>query len=196
MKKLIIAQVIAAFFLSPLCFADWHQFTSADGAKKVMAEVLGFDEASQMATLQLEGNRRIQAPVSSFIEEDQALIKKAAVAMSAGRNLWVEFEDEEKELSEKRNPANGYRTVNLASGFKLELRNNGTAVFEGLTAEYQVFYAAYVNPFKDRARTDKVTYKTMALPALQPREEAFVSTNPINLTRITKLPLSQCSGGT
>jgi hypothetical protein len=187
--------VAAVFLLSSLAQAEWREFTSADGSKKVNAEVLGYDEASGTATLQLEGNRKITSPVSAFTEEDQAFIKKAAVSLLAGRNLWIEFADDKNEVSEKRNPTNGYRTVQLESGYKMEMRNNSSAPFEGLTADYQIFYASYDNPTKDRSKSDKVKFASMEIPAMQPREEVTVETESVGLTEITKLPLSECTGG-
>ena len=77
----------------------------------------------------------------------------------------------------------------------MEMRNNSTAPFEGLTADYQIFYAAYSDPSKDRTKIDKVKFASMDLPVLQPREEVIVETEGINLTEITKLPLSECKGG-
>jgi hypothetical protein len=197
MKKLLTAQAcLAAFFLAPMAYADWHEFTSADGSKKVWAEVQGFDASTQTVSLKLEGNRIITSPVTAFTEDDQKFVEKAAVALAAGRNLAIEFADDEEEISEKKNPTNGYRTVELKSGYALELRNNSKEPFKGLTAEYQLFYAAYLDPFKDRARTDQVSYGKMKLPEVKPRDEATIETEAIDITRITRLPLSQCSGGT
>lgn len=195
MKKIIVTQLAAIFLLSSLSQAEWREFTSVDGSKKVKAEVRGYDEASGMVALRLEGNRTINASVSAFIEEDQAFIKKAAVTLLAGRNLLIEFSDEETEVSEKRNPTNGYRTVRKESGYKMEMRNNSTAPFEGLTADYQIFYASYSAPSKDRSRNDKVKFASMDLPLMQPREEVTIETEAVNLTEITKLPLSECKGG-
>jgi len=195
MKKFTAIHVAAVFFLSSLAQAEWREFTSADGSKKVKAEVLGYDEASGTATLQLEGNRRIKTPVSAFTEDDQAFIRKAAVALLAGRNLWIEFEDDKNEISEKRNPTNGYRTVQLESGFKLEMRNNSSASFEGLTADYQIFYASYDKPTKDRSKSERVKFASMDIPSMQPREEVTVETESVDLTEITRLPLSECKGG-
>jgi hypothetical protein len=195
MKKIIVIQLTAILLLSSLSQAEWREFTSVDGSKKVRAEVRGYDEASGMVALRLEGNRAINAPVSAFIEEDQAFIKKAVVTLLAGRNLWIEFLDEETEVSEKRNPTNGYRTVKKKSGYKMEMRNNSTAPFEGLTADYQIFYASYSNPSKDRSKSDKVKFASMDLPVMQPRQEVIIETESINLTEITKLPLSECKGG-
>ena len=73
MKKFIAIHVAAVFLLSSLAQAEWREFTSADGSKKVKAEVLGYDEASGTATLQLEGNRRITSPVSAFTEDGRIL---------------------------------------------------------------------------------------------------------------------------
>lgn len=196
MKKCLIAQVLAALAMAPLCFADWHEFTSADGSKKVWGEVKGYDANAGTVTLQLKGNRTINAPVSAFIEEDRAVIEKAAIALEAGRNLAVEFGDAEEKLSEKRNPTNGYQTVKLKSNFEMELRNNGQNAFKGLEAEYQIFYGAYVDPFKDRARTDLVKTGSVEIPEIAPRNEAKIETKGVDMTRITRLPLSECKGGT
>ena len=196
MKKLLIAQVLVAVAMAPLSFAGWHEFTSADGSKKVWGEVKGYDANAGTVTLQLKGNRTINAPVTAFIEEDKAVIEKAAIALEAGRMLAVEFGDSEEKLSEKRNPTNGYQTVKLKSNFEMELRNNGQNVFKGLEAEYQIFYGAYVDPFKDRARTDLVKAGSVDIPEIAPRTEANIETAGVDMTRITRLPLSECKGGT
>ena len=117
------------------------------------------------------------------------------MALLAGRNLWIEFEDDKNEISEKRNPTNGYRTVQLESGFKLEMRNNSSASFEGLTADYQIFYASYDKPTKDRSKSERVKFASMDIPSMQPREEVTVETESVDLTEITRLPLSECKGG-
>ena len=196
MKKLLIAQTLAAVLLAAPCYAEWHEFTSSDGEKTIWAEVQGYDAKTETVSLMLEGQRRINSPASAFTAEDQEYIQKAAIALEAGRNLWVEAKDIEEETSEKRNPTNGYRTVTLDSGFKFDIRNNGTQTFKGLKAEYQIFFAAYVDPFKDKARTDKVTYGATDIPELDPRKETTISTDSIGMTRITRLPKKECAGGT
>lgn len=196
MKKLLIAQVIAAMAMAPLSFAGWHEFTSADGSKKVWAEVQGYDANAGTVSLRLKSKQTITAPVSAFIEEDTEVIRKAAVALQAGRNLAVDFEDSEEKLSEKRNAANGYQTVKLKTAYEVELRNNSQNTFDGLEAEYQIFYAAYVDPHKDRARTDLVKGGSVEIPAIEPRNEAKIATTGVDMTRITRLPLSECKGGT
>lgn len=196
MKTPILLTILAACFIAPLCFADMHEFTSADGEKTVWAEVTGYDAAAKTVNLLLTNKSRITSPVTAFTEEDQKYIEKAAIALEAGRNLAIRFADDEEELSEKRNPTNGYRTVELKSGFELELRNNGQETFKGLTADYQIFYAAYLNPFEDKARTDQASKGSVKLPELAPREETTVNTDGVGMTRITRLPLAQCSGGT
>lgn len=198
MKKSHLSIVLAGLMVTLVtpCFGEWHEFTSKDGEKTVWAEVQAYDAKSGTVSLLLKGNKRIKAPVSAFIDEDKTFVEKAAVALEAGRNLWVEAENLEEETSEKRNPTNGYRTVTLDSNYKFEIRNNGTQDFKGLKAEYQIFFAAYDDPFKDKARSDKVSYGATEIPEIAPREEATVSTKDVDLTRITRLPKKECAGGT
>jgi hypothetical protein len=198
MKKSHLPLVLVGLLvtLATPCFGDWHEFTSKDGEKTVWAEVQAYDAKSGTVSLLLEGNRKITAPVSAFIDEDKTFVEKAAVALEAGRNLWVEAENLEEETSEKRNPTNGYRTVTLDSKYKFEIRNNGKQEFKGLKAEYQIFFGAYDDPFKDKARSDKIAYGSTDIPEIAPREEASISTDEVAMTRITRLPKSECAGGT
>jgi hypothetical protein len=196
MKTSVIAQILAALFLAPLCYAEMHEFTSADGSKRLWAEVQGYDAEKGDVTLLLTDKRRITSPVSAFTADDKTYVEKAALALAAGRNLALRFEDAEKVVSEKKNPANGYQTKKSKNGFELNVRNNGQTTFKGLKAEYQIFYAAYVNPFKDRARSHLVTAGKVDLPELDPRKDANVNTDAIDMTSITRLPMSQCVGGT
>ena len=196
MKTSLIAQILAALFLAPLCFAEMHEFTSADGSKKLWAEVQSYDAEKGEVSLLLTDKRRITSPISAFSAEDKTYAEKAALALAVGRNLALRFEDAEEVVSEKKNPANGYQTKKSKNAFELNVRNNGQTTFKGLKADYQIFYAAYVNPFKDRARSDQVTAGSVDLPELDPREDADVKTNDIDMTSITRLPISQCAGGT
>ena len=198
MKKPHLQLVLAGLLvmIATPCFGVWHEFTSKDGAKTVWAEVQSYDAKSGTVSLLLEGNKKIKAPVSAFIAKDKVFVEKAAVALEAGRNLWVEAENLEEETSEKRNPANGYRTITLDSNYKFEIRNNGKQDFKGLKAEYQIFFAAYNDPFKDKARSDKVSYGSTDIPEVAPREETTISTEDVGLTRITRLPKKECAGGT
>ncbi|NRB76391.1 MAG: hypothetical protein HRU46_18680, partial [Verrucomicrobiales bacterium] len=61
--------------------------------------------------------------------------------------------------------------------------------------DYQIFYASYDNPTEDRSKSDKVKFASLDIPAMQPREEVTVETESVDLTEITKLPLSECKGG-
>lgn len=197
MKKSHLSLVLAGLLvtLATPCFGEWHEFTSKDGEKTVWAEVQSYDAKSGTVSLLLEGNKKIKAPVSAFIAEDKVFVEKAAVALEAGRSLWVEAKNLEEETSEKRNPTNGYRTVTLDSGYKFEIRNNGKQDFKGLKAEYQIFFAAYDDPFKDKARSDKISYGATDIPEIAPREETTISTEDVDLTRITRLPKKDCAGG-
>jgi len=196
MKNILIVQILGALLVAPLCFAEMHEFTSADGTKKLWAEVQGYDAASGKVSLLLTDKRRIVSPVTAFTAEDKTFVEKAALALAAGRNLAMRFEDAQEVTSEKRNPTNGYRTLKSKDGYTLNLRNNGQTDFKGLKADYQIFYAAYVDPFKDKARTGKVIAGKMDLPELAPRQDTDIKTDGVDMTRITRLPLSQCSGGT
>ena len=197
MKKSHLQLVLAGLLVMIVtpCFGVWHEFTSKDGAKTVWAEVQAYDAKSGTVSLLLEGNKKIKAPVSAFIAEDKIFVEKAAIALEAGRNLWVEAKNLEEETSEKRNPTNGYRTITLDSNYKFAIRNNGKQDFKGLKAEYQIFFAAYNDPFKDKARSDKVTYGSTDIPEIAPREEGTISTEDVGLTRITRLPKKECAGG-
>lgn len=197
MKRSRLFTLLAGIFLLPsLCLADWHTFTSSDGAKKLEATVQDYNTDTGVATLRLQDNRKITAPATAFSEEDQKHLKEIGMAFKLGRSLWVEFEDEENVISEKRNPANGYQTMELKKGYRMEVRNNGTVPFEDLKIEYQVFYGAYENPFADNEKTPQIYRGKMDLPALQPREDAVLKTETVDLTSIKRLPLKDCVGGT
>ncbi len=182
--------------LPAISFGEWRTFTSADGERKLEAEVQAYDAASGKVQLRLRDNRKITAPATAFSEEDQKHLKEIGLAFSMGRSLWVEFEDVESVISEKRNAANGYQTLKLENGYDFEVRNNGKVPFEGLTADYQVFYAAYNDPFKDTAKTPKVMRGTVEIPVLEPRAETSLSTDKVGMTSIKRLPISECVGGT
>lgn len=190
--------LLLAILLAAPCFslADWHTLTSADGSKKIEAEILSYDAKSGTVTLKLRSSRKITSPASAFSEDDQARIQEVGLATTMGRSLWVEFEDVENIVNEKRNPTNGYQTKELQNSYRIELRNNGEVPFEGLVAEYQIFYAGYIDPFRDNEKTDQVHRGKMEIPALKPREETELATESVDLTSIKRLPLSQCSGGT
>ncbi len=197
MNKLpILLIALSAILFAPASFADWHEFTSAKGGKTVWAEVKGYNAETKTVTLGLKDRRTITAPASAFSSEDQTYIEKAALAIEAGRNLWVEFKDVEKVVSEKKNPTNGYQTKNLQNGFELAVRNNGQSDFAGLVAEYQIFYSAYKNPLKDKEKTDQVKTGTTEITEIAPREETKFETELVAMTTIKRLPLSQCTGGT
>jgi hypothetical protein len=196
MKRPLFAALITALLLAPLCQAEMHQFTSADGQNKLWAEVLAYDAATDTVSLLLSDRRRISSPVAAFSEEDRAHIVKAAVALDAGRNLAVKFDNEQNLVSETKNPTHGYQTIVSENGFKLNLRNNGQTTFSGLQAEYQIFYGAYLDPFADRARSDQVITGKFSLPDLAPREDADLSTSSAKMTSIRRLPPSECVGGT
>jgi len=196
MKRSRLVTLLIGLWLVPaLCSAEWHTFTSADGSKKLEAVVQDYNIDSGVATLRLKDNRKITAPATAFSEADQEHLEEIGLAFKLGRSLWVEFEDEESVVSEKRNPTNGYQTMELKNGYRLEVRNNGTVPFDGLIAEYQVFYGAYENPFKDNEKTPQVHRGKIDLPVLQPREETVVKTDLVNLTSIKRLPLKECVGG-
>jgi hypothetical protein len=197
MKKLLIPQALAALVvtIATPCLAEWHEFTSKDGEKTLWAEVQSYDAKSETVSLLLKGNKRLNAPVSAFIEEDKTFVEKASIALEAGRNLWVEAENLEEQKSEARNASGGFKTVTLDSHFKFEILNNSKQDFNGLKAEYQIFYGAYDDPFSDRARSDKVQYGAADIPQIGPREEASISTGDIGMTRVTRLPKKECAGG-
>lgn len=176
--------------------ANWHTLTSSDGSKKIEAEILSYDAKSGAVTLKMRDSRKISAPATAFSEADQAKIKEVGLATTMGRSLWVEFEDVENVVNEKRNPTNGYQTKEMQNSYRLELRNNGETPFEGLVAEYQIFYAGYLDPFKDNNKTNQLHRGKMEIPALSPREETELETESVDLTSIKRLPLSQCAGGT
>ncbi|MEX2578307.1 MAG: hypothetical protein WD342_04550 [Verrucomicrobiales bacterium] len=133
----------SAVFVPCPGFADWREFTSADGAKTIEADIRSYDADANTVTLQMRDNRVLTTPVSTFSKADREHIREVGLAFVTGRNLWIEFEDVENKISEKRNPANGYQTLELEHHYRLEVRNNGAVPIEGLTVEYQVFYAAY-----------------------------------------------------
>jgi hypothetical protein len=199
MKKFLITQILGAALLAPLCTAEMREFKSADGSKTLYAEIAAVDLETGIATLMLYANdRQIYAPVTSFSEEDQAYIKSAGLAMAAGRNLGVRFHDKEKILSEKKNPANGYQTLTLKGGYGLEFKNIGQANFNDLKIEYQIFYKAYLDPFKSRERTKQVTEGSFDIAELASGKEEMVvaAADSVDLTRIKQLPKSECAGGT
>ena len=196
MRKLIILNTIAAFVFAPLCFAEMHKFTSADGEKTILAEIVTFDAKKSLVTLNLNNGRQIHSSVTAFAKEDQEYILKVARIQDVGRKLAVRFVDEEQTVSERKNPLNGYQTLNVKSGYELELRNNGETDVDGLEAEYQIFYKAYLNPFSSRERTEQVTGGSLAIPAMAARKETKVSTEGIPMTRIRQLPKAECIGGT
>jgi len=176
--------------------AEWREFTSADGTKTVRAEVVSYDERIDGFVLRLEDGRRIRSQASFFSEEDQAYLDRFALAQQVGRRLRLDFADEAEEVSVKKNPLNGYQTIRLQSGFAINLRNNSQVTFDGLTAEYQLFYSAYVNPFEDREQKELVKQGKLELPRLQPRGEAKVATDRVEMTSIKRLPIAECVGGT
>ncbi|MFT5470776.1 MAG: hypothetical protein ACI8UO_005907 [Verrucomicrobiales bacterium] len=192
----IFIPILAAFFIAPMCFAEMHKFTSSDGSKTLVAEVIAFDSTKQVATLLLDNGRTINSPVTAFKKEDQEYIQKTGSAKEAGKKLAVRFVDEEETLNELKNPLNGYQTLYVKSGYALELRNNGAAEMKGLEADYQIFYKTYLNPFSSRERTDKVIAGKLDIPQLAAQKESSVSTDGIKMTRIRQLPKSQCIGGT
>lgn len=197
MNRFHLLSLALAVSLAPaISFGDWHTFTSADGSKKLEAEVQGYDLQTGVAQLRLRDGRKISTPATAFSEEDQEHLKEIGLAFDMGRSIWVEFDDVQEVISEKRNPTNGYQTMTLENGFKFEVRNNGTIPFEGLTAEYQVFYAAYKDPFADSARTAQVMRGEVEIPALEPRAETHLSTEKVGMTSIKRLPISECVGGT
>jgi len=197
MKKISLALITSLLLVAPLSQAEMHEFTSAsDPSKKLWAEVTGYDSAAGQVTLQLQDRRKIVSPVSAFSEDDKAYIETAGLALAAGRNLALRFEDDQEVVGEKKNPANGFRTLNTKDGFKLNLRNNSQEVFKGLKADYQIFYAAYADPFEDREKTDRVEAGKLDIPELAPREDTDVETESVALTSITRLPLKECVGGT
>ncbi|NNE92802.1 MAG: hypothetical protein HKN23_14250 [Verrucomicrobiales bacterium] len=198
MKKLLSIQLCLAVFLAPMfCSADWHEFTSADGKKKVWAEVKGLDSSTNTVTLLLQTKKQIKAPTTAFSEADQAYIEKAGMALAAGRSLWFEFEDVENKVSEKRNPANGFQTLKLENGFEIEVLNNGKVDLKGLKAEYQIFYSGYESPLDDRPKkTDSVKLGAAGEFDLDARGRTKLKTDLVPMTSIKKLPRSECTGGT
>jgi hypothetical protein len=160
------------------------------------AEIEGYDVSSGVAQLRLRDGRKIASPATAFSEADQEHLKEVGLAFSMGRSILVEFEDVEEVISEKRNAANGYQTLKLENGYEFEVRNNGKVPFEGLTAEYQVFYAAYKDPFKDTAKTAQIMRGEVEIPVLEPRGETSLTTEKVGMTSIKRLPISECVGGT
>lgn len=187
---------LAALLVTPLCFGEMHEFTSADGSKAILAEVLKVDAKKNSVTLLIKGGRQTNAAITAFSEEDQQYIQKISKVQEIGRTLAVRFEDTEEIVSEKKNPNSGYQTLSKKNGYKLEIRNNAAEDVAGLKAEYQIFYKAYQNPFSSRERTELVTAGTMDIPELGSRDEKEVTTAPINMTQIKQLPKSECVGGT
>lgn len=197
MKKLILSlTALAALFLAPLGVAEMHKFTSADGSKQIVAKIVTVDPAKGLVALLLETGNQIHAPITAFSEEDQEYIQTVGKAKNIGRMLAVRFSDEEKQVSEKKNPVNGYQTLQLKSGFALEIRNNSPEEVKGLEADYQIFYKAYLNPFESRERTEQVANGKLTIPAMASRKEVTVNTAEIPMTRIKQLPKAECVGGT
>lgn len=196
MRKPLIVQILAVFLLSSPLFAELHKFKSADGSKILAAEIVNYDAKKNQVALLLENGRQIYSSITAFSEEDQEYILKVAHIQDIGKTLAVRFVDEEKVLSERKNPLNGYQTLNVDEGYALEIRNNGDELVEGLEADYQVFYRAYLDPFGSRERTEQVKAGSLELPMLSSREEISVSTDGIPMTKIKQLPKSECVGGT
>ena len=196
MKKLLFLQALLALVLAPLCSAELRTFMSADGSNELRGEIVAYNPKTEVVTLMLENRRQINSPVSAFSKDDQEFIKKAGLAMTSGRYLAVRFADHEETISEKKNPVNGYQTLQLKSGYGLEFRNNGEKDFKGLKVDYQIFYKAYLDPFKSRERTEKFAAGSVAIPDMKPREETSVKTDGVDMTRIRQLPRSECAGGT
>ena len=141
-----IALILSSLLLAPLCFAEMHEFTSADGSKKLWAEVQGYDSKTGNVTLVTADKRRMVTPVSAFSADDKTYVEKAALALAAGRNLAIRFEDAEEIVSEKKNPTNGYQTIKSKNGFELNVRNNGQTAFMCWKADYQSVFAVSVFP--------------------------------------------------
>ncbi len=183
MKRVLLQLLAVSVFLVGWARGETHVFVSADGSKKLEATLLGYDAGAGIVEIRVKGGAAMKAPLSAFSKEDADYVAAAQQRLEVGRRMAVNVSGDEGEPVETKTAA--ARTKKLASGFKVNFRNNGTVPMEGVTAKYRIFY--YEDLVKG-GKADKFKDGELALSALKPQESVDLETEKVDLVTVRAQP--------
>ena len=169
-----------------------REFSSKDGSKSLRAELVDVDPARGSIRLKPEDGRILDAPLSAFSAEAVEHAREFVALQEVGRRLGLQFEETEGNVKEEKIPARGQAIITTPTGFQLSARNNGSVVMQDVELHYQVFYS---EDLVEGGRVDRIAMGSLAIDALQPREEQELFTSQVDIVRMKKLPASECASG-
>jgi hypothetical protein len=168
-----------------LTAADPHEFTSADGSKKLKGTVVSATaDAQGKITAEIrraDNNQRLTVPATAFSADDQAYLKEQAAAFAVGRSLDVRLTPKQEKPS-KAEEKDGRKISSTDAIYELTCRNNANGPMDGVELKYKVFIKREkrVSAVKGEKK-DEVVEGSVDLPAMASRQNHVANTNTIAL---------------
>ena len=122
-----------------------REFTSADGSKKIEAEVIHYSTHSKMVTLRMGDGRRLTTPASNFSEEDRDFLKEMVMAEATKDAIEVDLRTRPKDKSLEND---GHRRISIEKRFfenAIVVQNKSEFTIKGLSLRYWVVLRKYTD---------------------------------------------------
>ncbi len=169
--------LLAAILLLSLP-ATARELTSADGSKKVEAEVLRYSRDTGMVTLRLENGKRLVTSISNFSEADREFFKKMERSKAIENAVEIDFRNRPKQ---KVMEVNKGKRINIEKRFyenAIIVKNTSEYAMKGLSLRYWLLLEKYDDKGKEYL---EVLDGTLSVPELAAEEEKEVAVPSLTL---------------
>lgn len=186
MKTILVFSLLTAFAMG----GEKHEFTSADGSKKMTAEVMRYDSKKREVSLKVGDQKIVKLPATSLSPADVEYVIKTAKEQAYARDLEIKIKPT-SETTERKNDGT-YATSNTPRGYAVTFSNASDTDLEKVELQYSYFYSK--NDGSGR-QTEKILTDIVSSPELTARGKTEVATKTVTLLNdmksVSSCPLCQ-----